>query len=81
MDRNEYLRKCQKASSVIAAKGVWWQVEGEPADLVKYRGDLRGPHAYRIDFKSGEPIHIAILHDLKSNTEYTARLDMVTANE
>ena len=81
MDRNEYLKKCQKASSVIAAKGVWWQVNWEPTDLVKYNGDLRVPHAYRIDFKSGVPLHIAILHDLRSNTEYNVELEKVTANE
>lgn len=81
MDRNEYLRKCQKASSIIAAKGVWWQVNWESKDLVKYRGSIYIPHSLRFNYSKGKEVNVAILHDLKSNTEYSMPLEDVNENE
>lgn len=81
MERNDYLKLCQKASVKIAIFGNWYGVEWAQNELVKYKESLYIPFAYRMDFKSGEALHIAILHDRRTNTEVSVRMDQVKENE
>ena len=80
MDLNEYRKKCSNASTKLAIYGTWWAVKWDEKDLVKYNGSVYIPFAIRLDYKKGEEVKVAILHDLKSNTEYNALLKDVTEN-
>ena len=81
MERNEYVLMCQKASFKTAFSGAWWKTKWNPDELVKYQEKKFVPVDYRFGFEKGKPIHLAILHDLESNTEYTALLKDIQKNE
>lgn len=81
MERNEYVLMCQKASFKTACSGAWWNVKWNPDELVKYQGHVFVPVDYKFGFQKGKPLHLAILHALESNTEYTALLKDVEKND
>lgn len=74
MERQEFIRMCQKASFKTDVAGSWQFVRWNDDELVAWRGGKFVPIDYRFGFRKGEATHLAILHDLKANTEYTVRL-------
>lgn len=81
MERKEFIEMCQKASFKQHLSGAWWRTHWNPEELVKYQGKLFVPIDYRFGFEKGNPRHLAILHDLEANTEYTALLEAVEKND
>lgn len=77
MERQKYIALCQQASYKTGSTGVWWKVRWNSDELVLFRGTRYVPVDYRFGFTDGSPRHIAILHDMKSNTEYQALLSEV----
>ena len=69
--------KCSAASIKLEQAGAWWAVEWKPEDLVTWREGLYIPYDFRFGFKAGKPMNIAVIHDLRSNTEYHAPLSDV----
>ena len=74
MERNDYIRLCQKASLKTDYAGVWWAVKWNESDLVRWRGGLYVPVDYKFNFQHGVPQHTAILHDTESYSVINARL-------
>lgn len=67
MDRTEFLQMCQKTS--LLKSGVCGIKKDVPNELIVKFGNFRYyPVAYRLSFDNGEPVHTAILHDLRSNS-------------
>lgn len=69
MDRKLYLDMCQKVS--VLPQGVGGIKQNVPDELcVIYRDVKLYPWAYMLAFDevTGEPIHIAILHDVNVNS-------------
>lgn len=81
MELNAYRKKCSAASVKLAVYGSWWSVNWESKDLVKFRGSTYIPHSLRFNYSKGKEVNVAILHDLKSNTEYSMPLEDVNENE
>lgn len=78
MDRNEYLKLCQKASVLQNAK-----MGANILDNLKvvHNGQIYIPVAYELSFKNGEPQHRAILRDLCSNSITYTKLERVKNND
>ena len=77
MNRDEYLKMCQKVS--ILKNGICGIKENVPDELkVIYNGITYYPVAYILSFDNGKPTHTAILHDLKANATTEAKLERVT---
>lgn len=74
MERQEYIILCQKASFKTDLSGGWRAVRWNDEELVAWRGAKFVPIDYRFGFQKGEATHLAILHDLRANAEYTVRL-------
>ena len=74
MERQDVSRMCQKASVKIDMVGGWQFVRWNDDELVAWRGAKFVPIDYRFGFRKGEATHLAILHDLRANAEYTVRL-------
>lgn len=55
----------------------WWEWSYTDDDLVIDNGIKYIPYGYRLTFKNGEPIHTAMLQDLKANSETYASLEKV----
>ena len=67
MDRAEFLNMCKSVS--VLPNGVGGVKNTPPKLWVKYKGMTFYPVAYKLTFsKTGNPLHIAILHDLKANS-------------
>ena len=64
IDRNTYLKMCQRCSTLESIAGTAINV---PSDLlVKYKNIIYYPIGYEMLFnRDGVPIHSGILHDLK----------------
>lgn len=77
MERKKYLEMCQRASFKSHYSGAWWQTKWNPEELVDYHGNRFVPVDYRFGFIKGAPQHLAILHDLQANAEYTVLLSEV----
>lgn len=77
MERQDFIRMCQKASFKIDMVGGWQFVRWNDDELVAWRGAKFVPIDYRFGFRKGEATHLAILHDLRANAEYTVRLSEV----
>lgn len=77
MDRQDFIRMCQKASFKTDVAGSWQFVRWNDDELVAWRGAKFVPIDYRFGFRKGEATHLAILHDLRANAEYTVRLSEV----
>ena len=70
MNRAEYLLMCQKASMFDGKK--------VPEALrVKYDGVEYMPKGYEMTFKNGNPLHTAVLKDIKANSVVYAALDRI----
>ena len=75
MERNEYLRKCQLISTF--PDGMC-RVKKVPTHLqIKYRNILYYPQSYVMDFRNGQPVNLAILHEVGKNCIVTVPLDEV----
>ena len=76
MNRDEYLKMCQKVS--ILKNGICGIKEKVPDELkVIYNDIAYYPVAYILSFENGKPTHTAILHDLKANATVEAKLERV----
>ena len=81
MERNEYVLMCQKASFKTACSGAWWNVKWNPEELVYWEKKPFVPVDYRFGFIKGNAQHLAIIHDLEANAEYTVRLEEIESYE
>lgn len=75
MDRTLYLKMCQKVATL--PQGVGGIKQTVPDKLcVSYKGIKWYPEGYMLIFNdvTGEPIHIAILHDMNVNSIKHANL-------
>lgn len=80
MDRTKFLRMCQKVS--VLKNGICGIKENVPDELkVIHNGIEYYPTAYELSFDEGQPVHTAILHDLKANSIINADLERVVKNE
>ena len=75
MERKEYVELCQRASVKAYFSGAWWRTHWNPEELVIWGSEKYVPVDYRFGFLKGKPQHLAIIHDLKANTEYTVKLE------
>ena len=69
MERNEFLKMCQ--SVAVLPSGTFGIKMNVPDELcVKYEGRKFYPYGYMIMFNdvNGEPMHVAILHDMDINS-------------
>jgi hypothetical protein len=64
MQRAEFLELCQKVSVLTNKSNN--PIPGEL--LVTYNGIKYYPVSYELSFDAGQPMHYAILHDLKANS-------------
>lgn len=75
MDRNEYLKLCQKAS-MHTSKSM--QI---PSNLlVKCENIVYCPYGYEMTFDKGITRNTAILHDLRANAIIYADLERIEKN-
>lgn len=81
MELNEYRKKCSATSVKLAVYGAWWAVPWEDRHLVKYKDSSYIPYAISFRYIKGKEYPFAVLHDLRSNTEYSVPLEDVTENE
>lgn len=80
MDRKLYLELCQKVS--VLKNGICGIKENVPDELkVIHNGIEYYPTAYELSFDKGQPVHTAILHDLKANSIMNADLRKVKKEE
>ena len=80
MDRTDYLQLCQKVS--MLKSGLCGIKENVPPELlVKHNGIVYYPQAYELSFDKGQTKHIAILHELKTNSITCADLGKVAKND
>ena len=77
MERKEYVELCQMASIKTYFSGAWWRTHWNLEELVSWNGGKYVPVDYRFGFLKGKPQHLAIIHDLKANTEYTVKLEEI----
>ncbi len=78
MERKTYLDICQKVS--VLPQGIGGIKQSVPEELcVWYRGVKFYPYAYMLAFDevAGEPIHIAVLHDMDVNSIRHVALEKV----
>ena len=76
IDRIEFLQMCQKIS--VLKSGVCGVKENVPNELkVIHNGIVYYPVAYELSFNKGNPIHTAILHDIKANAIQRASLERI----
>lgn len=80
MELNEYRKKCSAVSVKLAIYGAWWAVKWEDKNLVKHKDSLYIPYAISFRYIKGKEYPFAILHDLRSNTEYNVPLEEVENN-
>ena len=80
MQRTEYLELCQKVS--MLKNGICGIKENVPDELkVIHNGIEYYPISYELSFDRGQPVHTAILHDLKANSITNANLEKVIKYE
>lgn len=77
MERDKYLKMCQRASYKTALAGAWWAAKWDASELVEWRGSRYVPFDYRFGFRAGEVTGVAILHSLKTNSAVEASLKEV----
>ena len=77
MERNDYLKMCQKVS--LLPDGVMHTKRVVPDELkVQYNGKTYYPLKLEIGFVDGEVKNTAILHELKANCTVHCMLEYVT---
>lgn len=80
MQRDIFLQMCQKVSALKS--GVCGTKENVPDELkVIHNGIEYYPTAYELSFNKGQPVHTAILRDLKANSITNANLEKVIKYE
>ena len=80
MNRDEYLKMCQKVS--VLKNGICGIKENVPDELkVIYNGITYYPVSYELSFDNGKPTHTAIVHDLNANAITHTKLERVTKYE
>lgn len=78
MERAEYLKMCQKVATL--QQGVGGIKQSVPDELCVLYKDIKWyPEGYMLIFNevTGEPIHVAILHDMDANSIKHAKLSNV----
>lgn len=76
MERNRFLKTCQKVS--MLKDGISGIKQNVPDELlVKVNNIIYYPLKFEMSFKKGETQNIAILHDLKSNSIVSVNLEKV----
>lgn len=81
MERKPYIELCQRASFKTFYARAWWRAKWNPDELAYWEGRPFVPVDYRFGFVKGKARHLAILHDLEANTEYTVKLEEVKGYE
>ena len=76
IDRKEFLQICQRVS-VLPETTMHIKTEIPPELTVLYEGIQFYPIGYEISFKSGNPQHTAILHDMKAHSIVKVDLEKV----
>ena len=69
MEKKKYFELCQKVS--VLPQGIGGIKQNVPEALcVMYRGVKLYPYAYMLAFDevTGEPMHVAVLHDMEINS-------------
>lgn len=80
IERNGFLRMCQKVSMLKSE--ICGIKQNVPDELkVIHNGIEYYPTAYELSFDKGQPVHTAILHDLKANSIVNVDLERVTKYE
>ena len=76
MERNEFLKMCQKVS--VLPDGVMHTKKGVPKELrVIYDGTEYYPEYLEIKFKEGVTQNIAVVHELNANCIHHIPPDLV----
>lgn len=76
MERNEFLKLCQKVS--VLPDGIMHTKRIVPNDLlVEYENHQYYPEYLEIKFNNGEVKNIAVLHELKANCRMHMPLESV----
>ena len=80
IERKKYLEMCQMVS--VLPSGVFGIKQNVPDDLkVVHNGIAYYPISYKLSFDKGQPVHTAILHDLKANSITNVNLGKVIKYE
>lgn len=75
MDRTEYLKLCRNVSVFQKIGGM---IKNIPDELkVRYKNICYYPVEYILSFNKEQPVHTAVLHDLKANSIIHAELEKV----
>ena len=76
MQRNDFLKMCQKVS--VLPDGVMHTKKDVPKELrVVFGGHEYYPEYLEIKFDNGQARNIAVLHELKANCRMCVQLDLV----
>ena len=76
MERNDYLKLCQKVS--VLSDGIMHTKRVVPKDLlVEYENHQYYPEYLEIKFYNGQVRNIAVLHELKANCRVCVSLEDV----
>lgn len=76
MERNDYLKLCQKVS--VLPDGIMHTKKNVPADLlVEYENHQYYPEYLEIKFDKGQVRNIAVLHELQANCRMCVSLEIV----
>lgn len=76
MERNEFLKLCQRAS--VLPDGIMHTKRAVPSDLlVEYENRQYYPEYLEIKFDSGQARNIAVLHELQANCRLCVPLESV----
>lgn len=76
MERNEFLKMCQKVSTL--PEGVMHTKKWVRKNLkVTYDNNEYYPEYLKIQFKNGAPQNIAVIHELRANCRICVPLDLV----
>ena len=76
MERNDYLKLCQKIS--VLPDGIMHAKKNVPTDLlVEYENHQYYPEYLEIKFDNGQVKNIAVLHELQANCRMCVPLEDV----
>lgn len=76
MERNDFLKLCQKVS--VLPDGIMHTKRAIPNDLlVEYENHQYYPEKLIIGFDNGKTVNIALVHELKANCRHEIPLDLV----
>lgn len=66
MERNEFLKMCQRVSIKMKQSGGWLGTAWDTDDLVRWDGALYVPISYILGFDGDKPTHTAVIRDIKA---------------